>query len=389
MSTEMPEKIVPKVAVVVADGFEQVELEAPRTALQAAGFAVEIVSPVSGASVRGFHHAAQGDEFPVDIKLSKAHPEAYAALFLPGGVHSPDTLRQDENVLKFVRHFFDSGKPVAAICHGPWTLIDAGVISGRKLTSWPSIRTDLRNAGAEWIDSALVVDRGLVTSRGPQDLPAFCKKMTEVFQAGPPLGTQDPATLAKLAELIKDIQHAMLTTVEPDGTLRSRPMKTQGTRFDGTLWFFTALGSDKTQQVAAHQQVSVTYADHKSGRYVSASGRAQVIEDRKKVAALWTADAKIWFPKGIDDPDLVLLRVDVERAEYWDNPDANTTRMLGLAKSLFLGSAYQAEAGQHETLELEHPRRSESVPTPSKPVPRDKGPQTKRGGKAGRKEAAH
>lgn len=361
MTSESKKESVLKVAALVADGFEQVELEVPRDALLAAGFAVDVVSPVSGSRVRGAHHAEQGDEFPVDAKIGKAAPADYAALLLPGGVHNPDKLRMDAQVLDFVRHFFDAGKPVAAICHGPWTLIDAGVVSGRKLTSYPSIQTDLRNAGAEWSDVAVVVDRGLITSRSPGDLPIFCKKMLEAFKAGPLLGAQDAEAIAKLGEMIKDIKIAMLTTVEADGTLVSRPMATLGKRFDGKLWFFVSLSSTKSRDVAKRHQVNVSYSEPKSGRYVSVNGQGSLNRDRQKMTELWTPMVKLWFPKGIEDPDLGLMEIDVERAEYWDTSEGGVAGLIGMAKSLLLGRRYEAEESQHQIIELDA--------APAKPAP--------------------
>jgi protease I len=170
-----------RVAVLVADGFEQVELTEPMAALRASGADARIVSPVDAAQVKGWKHTEWGDTFDVDVHLGDAEPDDYDALLLPGGVMNPDTLRAVPGALSFVRAFFDAGKPVAAICHGPWTLIDAGVVGGRRLTSYPSIRTDLTNAGADWVDAEVVVDRGLVTSRRPGDLPAFNRKMLEEF----------------------------------------------------------------------------------------------------------------------------------------------------------------------------------------------------------------
>ena len=165
------------IAILATDGFEQVELTEPMKALKDAGATVEIVSPKQG-EIQGFNHFDKGDAFKVDRAVSVADASAYAGLVLPGGAHNPDNLRIDEDALAFVRAFFDAGKPVAAICHAPWILIDAGVVEGRKLTSFKTIRTDLRNAGAE------VVDEGLVTSRDPDDLPAFCAKMIEEFAEG-------------------------------------------------------------------------------------------------------------------------------------------------------------------------------------------------------------
>ena len=167
-------------AILVADGFEQVELTEPKKALERAGAVAQIVSPNTG-QVKGWDHTEWGDMLPVDVGLDKADPDDYDALLLPGGVMNPDKLRRNEHALRFVREFFDSGKPVAAICHGPWTLIDAGVVKGRNLTSYESIQTDLKNAGAKWVNEEVVVDKGLVTSRKPDDIPAFNRKMIEEF----------------------------------------------------------------------------------------------------------------------------------------------------------------------------------------------------------------
>jgi protease I len=172
-----------RVAILVANGFEQEELTRPREALEAAGAVTELVSPEDG-KVKGWEHTDWGDEFDVDVSLDDADPEAYDALLLPGGVMNPDRLRGNEGALAFVRAFFQAGKPVAAICHAPWTLIDAGVVEGREMTSYPSLRTDLRNAGATWVDREVVVDQGLVTSRKPADIPAFIGKMIEEFAEG-------------------------------------------------------------------------------------------------------------------------------------------------------------------------------------------------------------
>ncbi len=182
-----------RVAIVVENGFEQVELTEPRKALQEAGAQTEIVSPVKG-KVKGWQHDHWGDEYPVDRDVSQANPDDYDALLLPGGVMNPDKLRRNEAVLNFVRAFFDAGKPVAAICHGPWTLIDAGVVEGRRVTSWPSLQMDLKNAGADWVDEECVVDSGLVTSRKPADIPAFNRKMIEEFAEGPQGGQVEGGT---------------------------------------------------------------------------------------------------------------------------------------------------------------------------------------------------
>jgi protease I len=169
-----------RVAILVANGFEQVEMTEPRKALDAAGAETDLVSPAKG-EVQANKHEEKGDKFKVDVELREADPNDYDALMLPGGVANPDHLRMNPEAVKFVRSFFDDHKPVAVICHGPWTLIEADVVRGRKITSWPSVRTDLRNAGATWVDEAVVVDRDLVSSRKPDDLPSFNPKMIEVF----------------------------------------------------------------------------------------------------------------------------------------------------------------------------------------------------------------
>lgn len=172
-----------KVAILVADGFEQVEMTKPRQALQEAGAQTHLISPKSG-TVQGWNHFDKGDEFPVDVTLDQADPQAYDALLLPGGVANPDQLRTQERAVRFIKSFFAAEKPVAAICHGPWTLIEADVVEGRTITSWPSLKTDLINAGAKWVDQEVVVDQGLVSSRNPQDIPAFVSKMVEEFAEG-------------------------------------------------------------------------------------------------------------------------------------------------------------------------------------------------------------
>ena len=169
-----------KIAILVADGFEQVELTGPKEALEAAGAEIEIVSPAEG-EVQGWNHDEKGDRFPVDMPLNLARSDDYDALVLPGGVRNPDELRRLTRAVEFVDGFFATGKPVAAICHAPWLLIETEVIKGRNITSWPSLKTDLTNAGARWVDREVVVDNGLITSRKPQDIPAFNKKMIEDF----------------------------------------------------------------------------------------------------------------------------------------------------------------------------------------------------------------
>lgn len=173
-----------RVAIVVEKGFEQVELTSPKQALEDAGAQADVVSPVEGKTVRGWNRTDWGDEVPVDVALDRADPGDYDALLLPGGVMNPDHLRVNEAARRFVRAFFDEGKPVASICHGPWTLIDAEVVEGREMTSYHTLRKDLENAGARWVDREVVADDNLVTSRNPNDLPAFNAKMVELFAAG-------------------------------------------------------------------------------------------------------------------------------------------------------------------------------------------------------------
>ena len=165
-----------RIAAVVEEGFERIELVGPKRALEEAGAVVDVISPHKDA-VRSWAHGDWGEEFKVDVLLPFADPDRYDALLLPGGVRNPDRLRRNEDAWRFVRAFFTANKTVAAICHAPWTLIDAGVIDGRRLTSYPSLQTDLTNAGATWVDEEVVIDRGLVTSRSPQDIPAFNRAM--------------------------------------------------------------------------------------------------------------------------------------------------------------------------------------------------------------------
>jgi len=172
-----------KVAILVEDGFEQIELTSPKEALEKAGAKTHIISPKRD-KVKGWEHTQWGQEFPVDVSLDKANANEYDALLLPGGVMNPDKLRTSKQAVQFVRSFFDQGKPVAAICHGPWILVEADVVNGRKVTSYTSIQTDLKNAGANWVDQEVVVDQGLVTSRKPDDLPAFNRKMVEEIAEG-------------------------------------------------------------------------------------------------------------------------------------------------------------------------------------------------------------
>jgi protease I len=173
-----------KVAILATDGFEQDELLSPLEALREAGAEVQVVSPSEASKIKGWKHTDWGKKVKVDLPLNEANADDFDALVLPGGVMNPDNLRRDPQVLAFVRSFFRAGKPVGAICHGPWTLIDAGVVRGRKMTSYETIQTDLKNAGANWVDEEVVVDQGLVTSRKPDDLPAFNAKLIEEIAEG-------------------------------------------------------------------------------------------------------------------------------------------------------------------------------------------------------------
>lgn len=172
-----------RVAILVAEGFEQSEMVEPRKALEQAGAETEIVSPAQD-EVQGWNHFDKGDRFNVDVDVEEAKAEDYDALLLPGGVANPDQLRTNSYAVQFVKRVVESGKPIGVICHGPWTLIEAGVVKGRKLTSWPSLKTDLTNAGALWVDQEVVTDKGLVSSRKPADIPAFNRKLIEEIREG-------------------------------------------------------------------------------------------------------------------------------------------------------------------------------------------------------------
>ena len=180
MANELKNK---RVAFLATDGFEQVELTEPWKAVEDAGGEPELISLESGR-IQGFNHHDKGDTFTVDKTVNEASPSDYDGLVLPGGVINPDKLRTHDNAMEFVKAFFEQGKPVGAICHGPWSLVETGMVKGRKVTSWPSLKTDIRNAGGSWVDEELVIDRGLFTSRKPDDLPAFCKKLVEEVAEG-------------------------------------------------------------------------------------------------------------------------------------------------------------------------------------------------------------
>lgn len=172
-----------RIAALVDNGFEQVELTEPRKAFEKEGARVDVVSPQK-QTVKGWQHTKWGDEVRVDRQIESANAADYDGLFLPGGVMNPDHLRINPRAVSFVREFVAAGKPIAAICHGPWTLVEAGGVKDRRMTSWPSLRSDLKNAGAHWVDEQVVVDRGLVTSRKPDDIPAFSAKAIEEFAEG-------------------------------------------------------------------------------------------------------------------------------------------------------------------------------------------------------------
>ena len=194
-----------KVAILATDGVERVELLEPRKALDLAGANTTVVSPKQG-SIKGWEHDHWGQDIKVDQALDSANASDFDALMLPGGVMNPDHLRQNQKAVEFVRSFFDAGKPVAAICHAGWMLVEANAVDGRSVTSWPSLRTDLENAGAEWIDREVVTDRGLVTSRKPDDIPAFNRKMIEEFAEGIHAEQQAGSSLGLGARPKKDLE---------------------------------------------------------------------------------------------------------------------------------------------------------------------------------------
>jgi protease I len=171
------------IAILATEGVEQVELTKPRKALDQAGATTELIAPKSGR-IQAMKHIDKGDTFPVDRTIDQADPERYDGLMLPGGALNPDNLRQDRRAVEFVRTFFETGKPIAAICHAPWMLVEAGIVKDLTITSWPSLRTDVMNAGGTWVDKQVITDQGVVTSRKPDDIPAFNPKMIEEFQEG-------------------------------------------------------------------------------------------------------------------------------------------------------------------------------------------------------------
>jgi protease I len=180
----MPNNLQGKtIAILATDGFEQSELTKPKKALEEAGARTEVVSP-AGGKIKGWDRKDWGEEVPVDITLDSADPARYDALLLPGGVMNPDQLRMNPAAVRFVKHFFEHAKPVAAICHGPWILVEAGAVQGRTVTSWPSLKTDIRNAGGTWVDEEVVLSNGVVTSRKPDDIPAFNRQMIDLFSKG-------------------------------------------------------------------------------------------------------------------------------------------------------------------------------------------------------------
>jgi len=185
-----------RVAIIAADMFEQVELVEPRKALEDAGAETDVISMEPG-EIQGFNHFDKADKVKVDKTVEEADASDYDALMIPGGVGNPDLMRGDENMVEFVRSFFEAGKPVAAICHGPWMLVEADVVRGRKVTSWPTLQTDIRNAGGNWVNEEVVTDQGLVTSRKPDDIPAFNTKMIEEIREGKHAGQREKTEAAR------------------------------------------------------------------------------------------------------------------------------------------------------------------------------------------------
>ena len=200
-----------KVAILVADGFEQVEMTEPRRALETAGARTSLVSPAD-RQVQGWRHADKASQYPVDVKLDDARAQDFDALLLPGGVMNPDILRMDDKAVAFAAAFFEAGKPVASICHGPWMVIETGAAMGRRIAAWPSLKTDLANAGAEWVDEEVCVDGNLVTSRKPDDIPAFNREMQKLFARSPQELEQEVDAEAEAEE--EDAGVALLVRLE-------------------------------------------------------------------------------------------------------------------------------------------------------------------------------
>lgn len=192
----MPNTLIgKKIAILATDGFEQSELQKPKKALEEAGAQTQVVSPKDG-KIKGWDKKDWGDEVDVDVALKSADPSQYDALLLPGGVHNPDQLRMNPDAVRFAKSFVDQGKPIAAICHGPWMLVETGAARGRTLTSWPSLKTDIRNAGGTWVDEEVVTSDGVVTSRKPDDIPAFNREMISLFSKGAATGAKPAQKVA-------------------------------------------------------------------------------------------------------------------------------------------------------------------------------------------------
>jgi protease I len=265
-----------KVAILVTDGFEQVELLEPRKALDAAGAQTSVVSPKAD-KVRGWNLTNWGDEVKVDLQLDNAKPDDFDALLLPGGVMNPDTLRMNEKAVQFASAFFEAGKPVASICHGPWMVIETGAAEGRRIASWPSLRTDLENAGAEWVDEQVCVDGNLVTSRKPDDIPAFNREMITLFSRSPEEIEQAGAQAEDQAEetavaLFVRIEAKPGREADVEDLLRSGLSMVEDEP-DTTSWFGMRL-DDNTFGIFD------TFADD-SGRQAHLTGRvAQALQDQ-------------------------------------------------------------------------------------------------------------
>jgi protease I len=264
-----------KVAILATDGFEQVELAEPRKALDQAGAQTQVVSPKAG-EIRGWKFTEWGDTVKVDVPLEQAKPEDFDALMLPGGVMNPDKLRMDPKAVAFVKAFFDAGKPVAAICHAPWTIIEADCAMGRRIASWPSLKTDLENAGAEWVDQEACVDGNLVSSRKPEDIPAFNREMLALFAKSPEaLGETQGEELAEEAAgvaLFVRLEAKPGREADVENLLRSGlPLVAEEP--DTTSWYGMRLG-DSTFGIFD------TFPDD-SGRQAHLSGRvARSLEER-------------------------------------------------------------------------------------------------------------